>query len=229
MGSGGIGSSWDGTLSVSEFRAAAVAFADRWRISGSSLPPWSWVPVDEQHRWLSRQVDGFLSMENVCMMRSAGDRDAAAEEMGPCGLDEPVDVATLVPRGGSDSDVNRCDLNIIYSHSYRLPVLYFRVYSSDGQPLALCDFERHLPSDSVEAIVGSKWTFITQEEHPYLKRPWYKLHPCGTSEWVKLLLLSDTSVATRDDAVDLYLLSWFSVVGRVIGVSIPFETTRSLD
>ncbi|CAN6286401.1 unnamed protein product [Urochloa humidicola] len=28
--------------------------------------------------------------------------------------------------------------------------------------------------------------FITREEHPQLSRPWFTLHPCATSDWMKL-------------------------------------------
>ncbi|KAI3866907.1 hypothetical protein MKW92_018872 [Papaver armeniacum] len=41
-----------------------------------------------------------------------------------------------------------------------------------------------LPANSLKVLSESKWTFITQEEHPLLNRPWYTLNPCGTSEWM---------------------------------------------
>ena len=56
-----------------------------------------------------------------------------------------------------------------------------------------------------------------------MNRPWYKLHPCGTSEWMKLLFLGDESLAIKGVAVQQYLVSWLSVVGQVVGLRIPFE------
>ncbi|KVH94181.1 hypothetical protein Ccrd_003757 [Cynara cardunculus var. scolymus] len=64
-------------------------------------------------------------------------------------------------------------------------------------------------------------------EHPYLNRPWYMLHPCGTSEWMKLLLVGvDNSMATN--GTERYMISWFSVVGQVFGLKLPFEMLKSI-
>lgn len=57
------------------------------------------------------------------------------------------------------------------------------------------------------------------QEHPYLNRPWYKLHPCGTNEWMKLLLCGDTCL--NKNFIEQYLVSWFSVVGQVVGLKTP--------
>ncbi|XP_054792703.1 ubiquitin-like-conjugating enzyme ATG10 isoform X3 [Prosopis cineraria] len=127
---------------------------------------------------------------------------------------------------GAESDyleINHYDFHIVYSASYRVPVLYFRAYHSDGQPLLLSEIEKGLPGHSVKLLSESKWTFITQEEHPYLNRPWCKLHPCGTSEWMKLLFSSDKSLTTNGLKIEHYLVSWFSVIGQVVGLKIPLE------
>ncbi|XP_052185965.1 ubiquitin-like-conjugating enzyme ATG10 isoform X3 [Diospyros lotus] len=94
---------------------------------------------------------------------------------------------------------------------------------SDGQPLALGDIEKDLLINSAKVLMESKWTFITQEEHPYLNRPWYTLHPCGTGEWMKLLVITDPSWAKGEISFEKYLISWLSVVGQVVGLRIPFE------
>jgi ubiquitin-like-conjugating enzyme ATG10 len=64
------------------------------------------------------------------------------------------------------------------------------------------------------------------QEHPFLNRPWYKLHPCGTSEWMKLLCLGDEVAAKNGMAIELYLVSWFSVVGQVVGLKTPLEMVK---
>ncbi|CAA2995495.1 Hypothetical predicted protein [Olea europaea subsp. europaea] len=120
-------------------------------------------------------------------------------------------------------EVNHYDFHIVYSASYRVPVLYFRAYQSDGQTLVLDEIEKDIPPNSGKMLRESKWTFITQEEHPQLNRPWYTLHPCGTSDWMKLLLTNEASVAQGEVATNKYLVSWFSVVGQVFGLKIPFE------
>ncbi|KAK2649536.1 hypothetical protein Ddye_017025 [Dipteronia dyeriana] len=172
------------------------------------------------------QVQGYLSLENICLLslteedHDEGSREGA-EETGCSKEEEPIDTATLVQSFGRE--VHFYDFHIVYSASYRVPVLYFRAYCSGGQPLALDEIEKDLPACSSKVLLASKWTFITLEEHPYLNRPWYKLHPCGTSEWVKLLFLGDSALAQYGVASRQYLVSWFSVVGQVVGLRIPFE------
>uniref|UniRef100_A0A2P2JKW4 Ubiquitin-like-conjugating enzyme ATG10 n=1 Tax=Rhizophora mucronata TaxID=61149 RepID=A0A2P2JKW4_RHIMU len=135
--------------------------------------------------------------------------------------EEVVDNATLV-QSSRYHEEHFYDFHIVYCPSYRVPVLYFRGYCSDGRPLALNEIEKDLPSCSAKALLESKWTFITQEEHPYLNRPWYKLHPCGTGKWMKLLFL-DAALAGKGLDIELYLVSWCSVVGQVVGLRIPLE------
>ncbi len=37
---------------------------------------------------------------------------------------------------------------------------------------------------------SSRWTFITQQEHPVVRRPWHAPHPCETAALMRLLLTS---------------------------------------
>ncbi|KAJ0944847.1 hypothetical protein HanPSC8_Chr03g0121321 [Helianthus annuus] len=95
----------------------------------------------------------------------------------------------------------------------------------DGQLLNQYEIEKNLLTESAKVLTESKWTFITQQEHPYLNRPWYTLHPCGTSEWMKLLLANENS--TAENRVEQYLISWFSVVGQVFGLKLPLDMVKS--
>ncbi|KAM6564760.1 hypothetical protein CsatB_024758 [Cannabis sativa] len=234
----------DGAISWGEFYTAGGAFMERWNRLNSSLPPWSWVSSSssssKQHLNLGvalsqthhqNQMNGYLVQEKLCLPvhNSTTQRDVTfqedldmEEEITFTEEEEPVDSATLV-ESNNGVGVHYYDFHIVYSASYRVPVLYFRAYWIDGQPLKLEEIEKDLPSSSSKVLVESKWTFITQEEHPYLNRPWYKLHPCGTSEWMKLLFQSDTCVAKHGLSIELYLFSWLSVVGQVFGLRIPPE------
>ncbi|KAK4408729.1 Ubiquitin-like-conjugating enzyme ATG10 [Sesamum angolense] len=183
----------DGTLSSTEFYFAASAFSEQWTKFNSALPQWSWVPSPKRpwipHNQVNYVEEGYLSVENVILPK----------------LNE-------IQNDGAGA--HHYDFHVVYSASYRVPVLYFRAYCSvklilsilglyqliiasspDGQPLLLDDMEKDLPLNSVEQLTRSRRMFITQEEHPQLNRPWYTLHPCGTSEWMKLLLCNDASAA----------------------------------
>ncbi|KAF7152773.1 hypothetical protein RHSIM_Rhsim01G0247600 [Rhododendron simsii] len=218
---------WDGTLSSSEFRIAALAFAEKWnRFNSTSLPQWSWS-LCPKHPWTAaHEAEGYLSLENVFLREFSEENDDEVSDVGKeqpscSGQDDAIDGAILVQSRGDE--IHLYDFHIVYSLSYRVPVLYFRGYCSDGQPLALDYIEKDLPSNSAKLLMESKWTFITQEEHPFLNRPWCTLHPCGTSEWMKLLLSTDASRAQHRVEFENYLVSWFSVIGQVVGLRIPFE------
>ncbi|XWS75976.1 hypothetical protein CRYUN_Cryun01aG0137600 [Craigia yunnanensis] len=219
---------WDGTLSAKDFRIGSVTFAQKWESLNFGFPPWSWVPC-HKHPWLaSPEEEGYLSLEKICISRpneedidQSSQTDTGEEETSCLGNEDVIDDATLVQ--SNHHELHYYDFHIVYSNTFRIPVLYLRAYSSDGRPLPLDEIEKELPTCSSKELSKSKWTFITQEEHPHLKRPWYKLHPCGTGEWMKLLFLSDTSQPKFEVVVELYLLSWFSVVGQVVGLRIPFK------
>ncbi|EEF35130.1 transporter, putative [Ricinus communis] len=221
-----VDSYWDGTLSLKQFIAAAHTFAEKWKRINSASPPWSWINAPKRPYVASQQVEGFLSLEKMCLpvLENYYDNSDCTreEEVNFSGKEEAIDDdATLVY--SSHHQVHYYDFHIVYSNSYRVPVLYFRGYCSDGRPLQLNEIEKDLPTCSAKVLLESKWTFITQEEHPYLNRPWHKLHPCGTSEWMRLLFLGDAVSAEKRVAIELYLVSWFSVAGQVISLRIPIE------
>ncbi|XP_038896256.1 ubiquitin-like-conjugating enzyme ATG10 isoform X1 [Benincasa hispida] len=222
---------WDGTISSSDFYKAACAFIHRWKLINSDFPSWLWVPY-QKLRWINSddKVEGYLSLEKICLLRpleNEQEKGECLEEIDTVGAgncNESLDEATLVPSPSDHQEVHYYDFHIIHSASYSVPVLYFRAYCCDGQPLMFEEIKKDLPSQSADTLLNSKWTFITQEEHPYLNRPWFKLHPCGTSEWMKLLFLSsDASLFKNEIAIERYVASWLSVVGQVVGLRIPME------
>lgn len=218
---------WDGTLSSSDFRVAALAFTEKWkRFNSTTLSQWSWVPCPKRPWIAAHEAEGYLSLENVFLPRSSEEEhdeqsQTVHDDLSCAGQDDDIDNTILVR--SYDHEVHRYDFHIVYSSSYKVPVLYFRAYRSDGQPLVLDDIEKDLPAYSAKVLIESKWTFITQEEHPYLNRPWHTLHPCGTSEWMKLLFITDASQAKGRVVFEKYLVSWLSVVGQVVRLRIPFE------
>ncbi|VVA96824.1 unnamed protein product [Arabis nemorensis] len=213
----------DGRLTVEGFSVAARAFSDKWKLHNQSLPPWSWVPLINRALLVSNKEEGYLSLEKIVILSSL--EEIPEEESLNVTADyseseELIDQTILVQN--VENEAHFYDFHIVYSASYGVPVLYFRGYCSSGEPLSLDVVIKDLPSCSVSLLVESKWTFITQEEHPYLNRPWFKLHPCETEEWIRLLSQSSTSAGCKMP-VELYLVSWFSVVGQVVGLRIPLE------
>nr|XP_043637267.1 ubiquitin-like-conjugating enzyme ATG10 isoform X2 [Erigeron canadensis] len=217
----------DGSLSsITDFQIAANVFSEKWKIFNHGFPEWEWIDCSNRllGGFVGRGVaDGYLSLQNLLLHTPL---KVELDEVSTDDIEEPFDNATLV-QSTSNDDGHRYDFHVVYSASYRVPVLYFRAYSSDGQPLNLDEIEKNLPTKSAEVLTESKWTFITQEEHPYLNKPWYTLHPCGTSEWMKLLLAGDKS--TTKSGTERYLVSWFSVVGQVFGLKLPLDMLKSIN
>ncbi|RZC02635.1 Ubiquitin-like-conjugating enzyme ATG10 isoform E [Glycine soja] len=220
---------WDGTLSSSDFSLSAHTFSEKWKRFNPSFPPWQWIPCLKHHLVASHKVEGYLSLENMCHIKSSefslqeeeSDRSLTwKEESNISQREEPFDNAALVC---PEHEVNQYDFHIVYSATYRVPVLYFRSYHGDGQLLPFDEIEKDLPGHSAKLRSESKWTFISHEEHPYLNRPWYKLHPCGTSDWMKLLFNGDSSLNKKDFVIEQYLVSWFSAIGLVVGLKMPLE------
>ncbi|KAJ0719857.1 hypothetical protein HanLR1_Chr08g0286451 [Helianthus annuus] len=213
----------DGSLSSTDFQIVANAFAEKWKKFNSDFPEWLWIDCSNRLGFAAHGVsNGYLSVQNVFFKVQS----SLKEEHGECSsndYEEPFDNATLVQ--STSDDGHWYDFHIVYSSSYNVPVLYFRAHSSDGQLLNQDEIEKNLPTESAKVLTESKWTFITQQEHPYLNRPWYTLHPCGTSEWMKLLLAGENS--TAENRVEQYLISWFSVVGQVFGLKLPLDMVKS--
>ncbi|XP_042412704.1 ubiquitin-like-conjugating enzyme ATG10 isoform X2 [Zingiber officinale] len=167
------------------------------------------------------QAAGYLAIENI-YHQNASEEGSCEESISRD--EEPFDEATLV--SSNKNDMHIYDYHILYSFTFRVPVLYFRGYQSDGCPLKLVDIEKDLPAYSLKLLRESKWAFITQEDHPYLHRPWYTLHPCGTGDWMKFLLCSDAP--NKIPALHGYLSAWLSVIGQVVGLRIPIGLFKSV-
>lgn len=198
---------WDGTISSGDFYVAAKSLCERWKEMDSTLPQWTWTP--------SKREEGYLSLENVYYHSS---NEEPGGEVGLSEEEEPIDAATLSQCPSEKTHIY--NFQIVYSFSYRVPILYFRGHECDGRSLNLHEIEKDLPGCSLSLLKESKWTFMTQEEHPYLHCPWYMLHPCGTSDWMKLFFGDSRQ---KDPIVVQYLPSWLSVVSQAVGLRIPLN------
>ncbi|XP_064605763.1 ubiquitin-like-conjugating enzyme ATG10 [Liolophura sinensis] len=77
------------------------------------------------------------------------------------------------------------EYHVVYSHSYAVPVLYFNAYKTDGKLLSLEEIWSNVPNHYRERLNHERWTFLTQQEHPLVGRPFYQLHPCHTADLMK--------------------------------------------
>ncbi|XP_028413493.1 ubiquitin-like-conjugating enzyme ATG10 [Dendronephthya gigantea] len=112
------------------------------------------------------------------------------------------------------------EYHVVYSSSYNVPVLYFNAWSQDGKLLSLSDIWQQVSEIHQDFLNHDKWSFITQQEHPLLHRPYFLIHPCHTAELMKQILMN-TSVHKRD--ATLYLTTWLSAVGSAVGIRLPLQ------
>uniref|UniRef100_A0A914ZZ89 Ubiquitin-like-conjugating enzyme ATG10 n=2 Tax=Parascaris univalens TaxID=6257 RepID=A0A914ZZ89_PARUN len=107
--------------------------------------------------------------------------------------------------------------HVTYSQSYGVPVLWFNFYRRDGSSLHLDDIVATVRADFRSAIESDLIRSISQNEHPYLGIMFYHIHPCRTH------------LVMRDIRSSNYVLSWLSIFGSPLRLSLPskmFQHTR---
>ncbi|KAL5009071.1 hypothetical protein ScPMuIL_014652 [Solemya velum] len=106
------------------------------------------------------------------------------------------------------------EYNIVYSPSYSVPVLYFNVYKPEGVLASLEEVWGSVPPLYTKQVDRDRWTMLTQQEHPLLRRPYFQLHPCHTADLMKQISCRHSN----------YLVTWLSAVGPVVKLSLPLAT-----
>eukprot|EP00980_Cylindrotheca_fusiformis_P026424 scaffold16150_cov112-Cylindrotheca_fusiformis.AAC.3 len=103
------------------------------------------------------------------------------------------------------------DFSIVYSDTYRVPVLYFRVQKLDGTPVTRTQVLNLLPKQQIK----DSWDFISQDEHPITCFPSFFLHPCQTATRLEQLNLSNGNQRS------MVLWAWMSMVFPAVDQGIP--------
>ena len=156
---------------------------------------------------------------------------------------------TSVVEDSKLSDLTNISLeyNILYSVSYCVPVLYLRGYDSFGCGLRLNDLiksglfsrstqdndnsddkklvEHHSRDQDENHHIQSNFVrsdTFSQVSHPLNFQPFYQLHPCHTSEWMKMMCsVKENKEGSRMQlSVENYIIIWLSFVASFIGLSL---------
>lgn len=152
------------------------------------------------------QVEEEVSLEEL-----AGDLSSLMEDK---------DVASIGARGeelGAAPQTTptnvHLEYHIVHSYSYQVPLLYFNATYSNGKSLSLAETWQLLSVSSD----ADKWGVVTQQDHPYLGRPFYHVHPCHTA----------TAMGRAKECLEdvegtwNYLTSWLSMFGLMTGLCVP--------
>ncbi|XP_046389779.1 ubiquitin-like-conjugating enzyme ATG10 [Ischnura elegans] len=104
--------------------------------------------------------------------------------------------------------------HVVYSASYRVPVIYFNAWRSSGELLSLEEIwhEVHRSFAEVGDSIGpDMWELVSQQEHPVLGKPFFVLHPCRTAKF--LASLGSLSCGNL-------LVPWLSSLGPLVKLNL---------
>ncbi|KAJ9591104.1 hypothetical protein L9F63_002385, partial [Diploptera punctata] len=110
------------------------------------------------------------------------------------------------------------EYHVMYNQSYSVPTLHFNAWRSDGALLSLEEVWGRALKCYRGSLEDDKWTVLTQQEHPILRRPFYTLHPCRTAEFLESLKEKSSNI----------LITWLSTFGPVVGLLLDFQYGRSV-
>ncbi|XP_057298967.1 ubiquitin-like-conjugating enzyme ATG10 [Hydractinia symbiolongicarpus] len=164
---------------------------------------------DEFCKYLCKHTTKIITVDDDKNVYENNEMDDSMNEE-----DVPVDKLSASVK---HSDVVNFKHHIVYSDSYNVPVMYFTATSTDGRIKTLEEIWQLVPEQQKHAL-QDKWSFITQQEHPYLQIPCYQLHPCHTSNFMKALSTTNSN----------YLLMWISAIGPVVNLNLPMAYFHSI-
>ena len=143
-----------------------------------------------------------------------------------------IDTAQVhVPRIDDGANTITWYFSVVYSETYQVPVLYFHAqHTTSGEPCSRAHVVRNLfpsgdPTTTTIITSDDSWEFISQEPHPHTGFPSYFLHPCRTSERIKLLRQGDEN---DDDDTVHYLWAWMCMMLPAVGFPIPAQFYRTV-
>jgi hypothetical protein len=126
-------------------------------------------------------------------------------------------------------------LNIVFSPTWCVPVLYVSVNYIDGTPLTRDSVLQYFDTTTRQGqgqgkstdaeLESSSWEFISEDEHPVTGVPCFFLHPCRTRERINCLHSSSPPFVPSSDysaspSASLLLLSWMTMILPPIGIHI---------
>ncbi|XP_058482381.1 ubiquitin-like-conjugating enzyme ATG10 isoform X1 [Solea solea] len=195
--------SQEGYLKKTQVRSVVIKLSPVWDQAASSSDPGS-------HGSCHSQFDPQKKSAHVAPC----DADSVSSER-----DDDDDDDGLCTVSEDSIQVLQYEYHILYSCSYRNPVLYFRVFTLEGRSLSLEDVWRSVHPNFRLQLQNSPLNTISQQEHPLLGQPFFMLHPCRTEEFMRPVV----QAAQEQHRPMNYVLTWLSVVGPLLGLDVPLK------
>ncbi|XP_067630159.1 ubiquitin-like-conjugating enzyme ATG10 [Eurosta solidaginis] len=108
----------------------------------------------------------------------------------------------------------KLEYHILYSISYEVPVLYFRIYRDDGSLVGLedawhifrCNNRNSRCTDGTSSPTDADMlNIMTQMDHPILRKPYFAIHPCRTAQLLGQAGISRNRILTFISLVGPYV------------------------
>ncbi|XP_022616797.1 ubiquitin-like-conjugating enzyme ATG10 [Seriola dumerili] len=200
---------------------------------------WSWEPVQgSQEGYLRKTALRSVAIDPRPVRDQAGSSSDCGQEEEQSAPVASADADTIRSDAEDEDDEDEgvcaaCDggsqvlqyeYHVLFSCSYRTPVLYFRASTLEGRSLSLEEVWGSVHPNFRVRLQSSPLSTVTQQEHPLLGQPFFMLHPCRTEEFMRPVLQ-----AAQDQHRPVnYVLTWLSVVGPVVGLDVPLQYSTQL-
>ncbi|XP_046840484.1 ubiquitin-like-conjugating enzyme ATG10 isoform X2 [Xenia sp. Carnegie-2017] len=203
----------DYNISWEQFNDAIEKFIDKSELFNLN---WSIKNVETQPdvKYLSKRENISMKINN--QTKTERIEDELEEDYKNILTDDGVYLGAT----GEIPDSVTFEYHVVYSYSYNVPVLYFSAWKQDGKLLSLENIWENVPLVHRDFLKYDKWSFITQQEHPILGRPYFLVHPCHTANLIMQLLMNVPD-SKRDNLS--YLTTWLTAVGPTVGLQLPLE------
>lgn len=190
--------SWDDFLDcLNHFLTVSASVNDEWQM------------IDKSNSELEKLPENCYLMKKVVESCTA----SYSEQDEPPLFEENLeqDASSLQESSKQGFETLVWEYHILYSTSYSVPVLYFNVRNVAGKLLPLEDVWSILNVPKEE--LADKWSFVSQQEHPILLRPYFYLHPCKSFEFFKVCENSSVNP----------LVTWLSSIAHIVHLNISME------
>ena len=173
------------SIGAEEFAALARSFCAR-----SQQPSWAWNAGSAEGPFAPRP--GYLRSSPLFVPapRSAHSTEAAAEAAEAAELSQLEDPSAQAADDVCEAPTSPhtaphlLELHIMYSATYRMPMLALLGTSPSGVPWSAEDVHQYLSSCGDGRLPPG---FVTQVEHAALATPCFAVHPCRTADLMETL------------------------------------------
>lgn len=180
------------------FLALSEQYGDSWRAEGDPANPGEY----------------FISLRTLREYKTEADEPAAGSGSDLVNDEEkPCSTSPSSP-SPNPSKVLSCRFDVIFSISYSVPVMYFKMSKSDGSSLSIQEIW-----ELVNVSSPDLWSTVSQMDHPVLQVPFYSFHACQTEKLMETLCSSSSRTNNENKKLlqpHEYLISWLSFMASIL-------------